>query len=112
MSRSSTKAGYRSLVNLTTKLSWLQSLLFELQVPNDNLSTIMLAYTRVLHARIKHIELDLYFAREKVMQKELEVHHVQSQDQIADVLIKASSSYNFPALRHKRSELRISALQV
>ncbi|KAL6315654.1 hypothetical protein AAG906_004825 [Vitis piasezkii] len=70
-------------------------------VPNDNLSTIMLAYTRVLHARIKHIELDLYFAREKVMQKELEVHHVQSQDQIADVLIKAISTSNFPALRHK-----------
>ena len=51
VSRSSTKAGYRSLVNLTTKLSWLQSLLFELSVPNDktpivwcdNLSTVMLA---------------------------------------------------------------------
>ncbi|KAL6316159.1 hypothetical protein AAG906_015989 [Vitis piasezkii] len=42
--------------------------------------------------------------------KEAQVRHVQSQDQIADVLIKAISSYNFPALRHKRSELRISAL--
>ncbi|RVW82881.1 hypothetical protein CK203_038382 [Vitis vinifera] len=65
------------------------------------------AMKRILRLHILLIENQ---PQEKVMQRKLEVRHVESQDQIADVLIKAISSYNFPALRHKRSELRISAL--
>ena len=34
----------------------------------------------ILHARTKHIELDLYFVSEKVMKKELDVRHISSQD--------------------------------
>ena len=33
----------------------------------DNLSTTQLAANPVLHAKIKHIELDLYLVREKVL---------------------------------------------
>nr|CAN78940.1 hypothetical protein VITISV_029482 [Vitis vinifera] len=65
---------------------------------------------RPLASHRKAMKRILRYLREKVMQRKLEVRHVESQDQIADVLIKAISSYNFPALRHKRSELRISAL--
>ena len=42
----------------------------------------------ILHARTKHIELDLYFVHEKVM-KELDIRHISSQDHIADILTKA-----------------------
>ncbi|KAL6311316.1 hypothetical protein AAG906_025534 [Vitis piasezkii] len=65
------------------------------------------AMKRILRLHILLIENQ---PQEKVMQRKLEVRHVQSQDQIVDVLIKAISSSNFPALRHKRSKLRISAL--
>ena len=50
----------------------------------------MLAYNLVLHAKTKHIELDLKFVREKVIQRKLEICHMPSQDQIVDVLTKLS----------------------
>ena len=37
----------------------------------DNVSTVMLVGNPFLHARIKHIELDLYFVMEKVLQKKI-----------------------------------------
>ena len=69
--------------SVVVEITWLRSLLSELQCPLvkpplvwcDNLSTVLLSANPVLHARTKHIELDLYFVREKVIQKEVEVHH-------------------------------------
>ncbi|RVX22010.1 Retrovirus-related Pol polyprotein from transposon RE1 [Vitis vinifera] len=78
---------------LVVEITWLRSLLSELQlllakpplVWCDNLSTVLLSANPVLHARTKHIELDLYFVRENVIRKEVEVRHVPSADQLADV---------------------------
>ena len=75
ISRSSTEAEYRSLAIIVGELTWLTSLLEELRVATtkipiircDNLSTVQLAANPVLHARTKHVELDLYFVREKVL---------------------------------------------
>ncbi|KAL5772668.1 hypothetical protein ACOSQ2_012592 [Xanthoceras sorbifolium] len=75
ISRSSTEAEYRSLAALVAEITWLQSFLRELHVTQsrpptvwcDNLSTIALSSNSVLHARTKHIELDLYFVRDKVL---------------------------------------------
>ena len=50
----------------------------------------ILAANPVLHARTKHIELDLYFVR-KVLQKKLEIRQVPSQDQVVNVFTKATS---------------------
>ncbi|RVW59445.1 putative mitochondrial protein [Vitis vinifera] len=69
VSRSSTETEYRSLAGLVAEITWLRSLL-----------------------RTKHIELDLYFVREKVIRKEVEVRHVPSIDQLADVFKKTISS--------------------
>lgn len=41
-----------------------------------------------LHAQTKHIELDLYFVCEKVLQKQLKVHHLPMHDQLADGFTK------------------------
>uniref|UniRef100_A0A803PW81 Uncharacterized protein n=1 Tax=Cannabis sativa TaxID=3483 RepID=A0A803PW81_CANSA len=75
ISRSSTEAEYRSVANVTAKLTWLHYLFSELHIRMslppiiwcDNLSTIMLIQNHVLHAKTKHIELDLYFFREKIL---------------------------------------------
>ena len=88
VSRSSTEVEFRSLASLVSEISWIQSLLGELKVmPKrvpviwcDNQSTVLLVANPVLHARTKHIELDLYFMRERVIQKQLEVKHVPSLD--------------------------------
>ena len=86
----------------------LQSLLEELKVPSsrsviyyDNLSTIMLSHNPVLHSRTKHMELNLFFIREKVMTGKLLIAHVPSSDQPADLLNKAVSKSKFSTLRDK-----------
>ena len=47
------------------------------------------------------MELDLYFVREKVIAKELEVNHVPSIDQVADVFTKPLSAQFFNRLKGK-----------
>ena len=84
VARSSTEAEYRSLANTAAEILWVQSLLQELKIPFlpprilcDNMSTVALTENPVLHTRTKHMELDIFFVREKVLAKTLFVSHVQ-----------------------------------
>lgn len=103
VSRSSTESEYRALATATSELSWIESLLGEINAPLsspplllcDNLSTTYLAANPVLHARTKHIEIDHHFIRDKVMQNRLVVHHLPSEEQLADAMTKALPSQRF-----------------
>lgn len=108
VARSSTEAEYRSLANTAAEVLWIQSLLAELKVPFstpvlycDNLSTVALSHNPVLHAKTKHMELDIFFLREKVLNKSLIVQHLPAQDQVADLLTKPLSANRFLALKEK-----------
>ena len=99
---SSTKSEYRSMALIAAEVTWIQSLLSELQVPHttpvilcDNTSTVSLAHNPVLHSRTKHMELDLFFVREKVLTKQINVVCVPALDQLADILTKAFVSCYF-----------------
>ncbi|RVW13483.1 Retrovirus-related Pol polyprotein from transposon TNT 1-94 [Vitis vinifera] len=71
--RRSTKSEYRALALLAAEVSWVQFLLKELCIPQqdtpliwcDNISATALAANSVFHARSKHIEIDLHFVRDK-----------------------------------------------
>ena len=115
VARSSTEAEYRSLADTVAEILWLQSLLKELNVvvpkPTvycDNLSTVMLAHNPVLHTRTKHMELNLFFVREKVLGQQLQVVHIPSEDQPADILTKALSSSKFIHFRKKLQIIPLS----
>jgi histone deacetylase 1/2 len=108
VARSSTEAEYRSLAHASAELLWLQTLLTELKVSFtsplilcDNLSAVSLAHNPILHSRTKHMEIDLFFVREKVISKQLRVVHVPGTDQWADALTKPLSSSKFLELRPK-----------
>ena len=109
ISHLSTEAKYRSLANIVAELTQITSLLDEVRVSItkrpivwcNNLSTLQLVANPVLHDRTKHVELDLYFVREKVLQKKVMIQHVPSIDQTEDVLTKPISSSKFPLLRNK-----------
>lgn len=108
VARSSAEAEYRSMAQLAAEILWVQSLLQELKcrlltptILCDNLSTVTLAHNPVLHNRTKHMELDIFFVREKVLSKNLIVKHVPAQDQWADLLTKPLSAVKFLPLRDK-----------
>ena len=102
MVRSNTEVEYRSLALVTAEVSWLRSLLSGLQAQHtipvihcDNKSTVSLAHNPVLHARTKQMEHDLFFVREKVLNKLLQAMYVPAHLQYAKILTKAFSTTNF-----------------
>uniref|UniRef100_A0A5B6Z4V3 Reverse transcriptase Ty1/copia-type domain-containing protein n=1 Tax=Davidia involucrata TaxID=16924 RepID=A0A5B6Z4V3_DAVIN len=109
VARSSTEAEYRSLTYTAADLSWVRMLLQDLRVslPSppllwcDNISAISLASNPVFHARTKHIEVDYHFIREKVLNKELQIHHISTLDQVADIFTKSLPSHRFQYLQSK-----------
>lgn len=106
--RSSTEVEYRSLTATTSEVLWIQSLLKELQVNSktpvvyfDNLSTVALSHNSVLPLWTKHMELGLFFVRERVIDKTLAVYHIPGPEKVADLLTKPLSQSRFKALRRK-----------
>ncbi|KAG8475410.1 hypothetical protein CXB51_032233 [Gossypium anomalum] len=116
VSRSMAEAEYRSLAAATSDVTWLVSLLTELQLSSvdpptvwcDNSSAVVVAANPVLHSKFKHVELDLFFVREKVARSELVVGEVPACDQVADILTKPLSISAFTRLRHL---LRVLSLE-
>jgi len=101
VARSSTEAEFRSLALATSEVTWIQSLLTELKVPHappvifcDKMSIVSLAHNPFLHSPTKHIELDLFCVRDKVLSKQLQVVHVPAAALRADILTKALSPSN------------------
>ncbi|KAM1784958.1 hypothetical protein ACFX12_037917 [Malus domestica] len=99
VSRSSTKAEYKALAITAAEVSWIRKLLCDLHVPLydapvlfcDNISAIALSSNPVFHSRVKHIEIDYHFVRERVIRGDLAVQHVSSKEQFADILTKGLS---------------------
>ncbi len=54
-----------------------------------NINNILLANNPVYHARTKHIEVHYHFIREKILAKEIDLIHVSTEDQVADIFTKA-----------------------
>jgi hypothetical protein len=109
VSRSSTEAEYRSLAIVTAEVYWLRMLFCELHIPLrtapiiwcDNVSALALASNPVYHARTKHIEVDYHFVREKVLNKDISLAFISTEDQLADVFTKGLSRARFLSLKSK-----------
>lgn len=76
---------------------WLRNLLCELGLPQDeatkiqvdNKSAIELAKNPVHHERSKHIDVRFHFIREHVKKGDVQMDHVATRDQAADIFTKA-----------------------
>ena len=86
VSRSSTEAEYKAIANATAELMWIQSLLKELKIscpPTariwcDNIGATYLTANPVFHGRVKHVEIDFHFVRERVARKLLDVRVIST----------------------------------
>jgi histone deacetylase 1/2 len=100
VSRSSTKAEYKSLANATAEVMWVQTLLDEVGVSQskaavlwcDDIGATYLSVNPMFHARNKHIEVDYHFVRERVAQKLLDIRFISLGDQVADSFTKSLST--------------------
>ena len=61
----------------------------------DNRDTIQIAQNPVQYDRTKYVEIDRHFIKEKLEAKIVKLPFMKSEDQLADVLIKAVFSRVF-----------------
>lgn len=74
MSRSSTEAEYKALAHTAVDIAWVRNILKDLDVflstpPTihcDNMSAIALSANPMFHSRIKHLDIDYHFVRERM----------------------------------------------
>ena len=91
----------------TREAIWLKRLLCE---PNltplqriplycDNLGSVKLSHNPTFHSQSKHFDIHLHFTREKVQEGEIEVFHIPTDQQPADILTKTLGRVKFEKCR-------------
>ncbi|KAM1471212.1 hypothetical protein ACFXTN_038164 [Malus domestica] len=117
VSLSTTEVEYRAAAMAAQENAWLVQLMSDLHQPVDypvplycdNQSAIRLAKNPVFHARTKHVEVHYHFIREKVLQKEIEMRQINTDEQVADLFTKGLSTSKFEKFRCQLSmEKRMS----
>ncbi|XP_019258335.1 PREDICTED: uncharacterized protein LOC109236601 [Nicotiana attenuata] len=97
VSLSSAEAEYRSIRKVVGELVWIKRLLEELTVMcadpitvfRDSQAVVYIGRNPVFHERTKHIEVDCHFVWDKIQEGLIELHHISTSVQLADILTKA-----------------------
>lgn len=113
---SSCEAEYIAAATTATQAVWLSRLVAEMlsgevqkvKMRVDNKSAIELSKNPVHHERSKHIDLRYHYIRECVELGRVDIEHVRTGDQLADILTKSLGRAQFTELRLK---LGISQVQ-
>lgn len=106
---SSTEAEYVAAAACACQVIWIRGILEELGMKQedgsvircDNTSTIKLSKNPVFHGRCKHIGVRYHFLRDLVGDGTVELQHVGSKEQIADIFTKPLHREVFVKLREK-----------
>lgn len=63
-----------------------------------------LSHNPALHSKTKHMEMEIFFLKEKVIHKSQHVRHIPAVDQYADLLTKPLSALRF---LHLKDQLQV-----
>ncbi|MCO5576543.1 hypothetical protein L7F22_030354 [Adiantum nelumboides] len=93
----STEAEYRGATVAVCEVAWLKMLFQDLEIEVqdpvviycDNISSIQLAQNPVFHARTKHIEVHYHFIKERVLDGDIDLDYVGTEDQASNLFTKA-----------------------
>ncbi|RVW31226.1 Retrovirus-related Pol polyprotein from transposon RE1 [Vitis vinifera] len=118
VANSSAEAKYRVMALATCELIWLKHLLRELRFGKDeqmklicdNQVALHITSNTVFHERIKHIEVDCHFIREKIASGCVATSFVNSNDQLADIFTKSLRGPRIKYICNKFGAYNIYAL--
>ena len=93
VSKSSIEAEFRAMSSGIDEVLWIQGIVHELKIPYeepirvlcDNRSPINISHDHAYHDRIKPVNIDCFYIKEKLEEKILETNHVGSTEQCVDV---------------------------
>ena len=102
-SLSTSKTEYIATSSADCQAVWLSRVLADLQQEQrgeteifcDNNKTISMTKNSTLHSRTKHIDIRYHFICDMVAKEEILLEYCSKQEQLADVLTKASSEEKF-----------------
>lgn len=100
VSRSSAKAVYRAMTEVSCELKWIKSLLLEFGISHDRTKTIQcdtkaaihIRANLVFHERTKYIKNDCHFIRDTIINGSIKTSYISSAKQLAD---EKSSTFFF-----------------
>ncbi|CAM8881465.1 unnamed protein product [Rhodiola kirilowii] len=103
VSLSTTEAEYRAAALAAQESTWLMRLMGALKQPCDypvklhcdNRSAIRLVENPVFHAQTKHVEVHYHFIREKVLEGEIQMEAIKTDEQVADIFTKSLTTSKF-----------------
>ena len=108
VARSSVEAEFRAMAIGVCELLWIKIILKDLMIESesmklyyDNKSAINIAHNLVQHDRMKHIEVNKHFIKEKIDSELITIPHLTLENQLADVLIKGLSTSRFQVIAGK-----------
>ena len=106
VAQSTTEAEYVAAASCCSQLLWMISTLRDFglsfsRVPLlcDSTSAIFVAKNPVLHSKTKHIDVRYHFLRDHQGKGDIELCHVDTQNQLADILTKPLDQATFARLR-------------
>ncbi len=75
------------------------------------MSNFKIAKNPILHARTKHVEVNYHYVCEQVELGHIDLAHVSSHDQLADMFTKPLGKVKFEQLKAKLGVVSLSSLQ-
>ena len=66
----------------------------------DNIGATYLSANPIFHQRMKHVEVDYHFIRERVSTRQLDVQLISSKNKLVDIMAKPLLATSFSSFRH------------
>ncbi|GJV80146.1 retrovirus-related pol polyprotein from transposon TNT 1-94 [Tanacetum coccineum] len=105
---SSAEAEYVVVVGCYANILWMKSQLSDYDIHYkmipifcDNTSAIAISNNPVLHSRTKHINIRYHFIRDHILKRDIELHLIPTEYQLADIFTKPLDELSFTRLKAK-----------